>query len=53
MELIKRRKTPTVKIGSVSLGSGYPVVVQSMTDTPTADVEKTFAQTVELIEAGS
>ncbi len=49
----KRRKTPTVTIGFVSLGSQYPVVIQSMTDTPTADVEKTFLQTVELIEAGS
>ncbi len=53
MNLPTRRKTPTVKIGSVSLGSDYPVVIQSMTDTPTADIEKTLAQTIELIEAGS
>jgi (E)-4-hydroxy-3-methylbut-2-enyl-diphosphate synthase len=53
MELNIRRKTPTIKIGHVFLGSNYPVVIQSMTDTPTADVEKTFTQTVELIEAGS
>lgn len=53
MELVRRRTTPTVKIGHVSLGSAFPVVVQSMTDTPTADVERTYAQTVELIEAGS
>ncbi|MCR4338230.1 MAG: flavodoxin-dependent (E)-4-hydroxy-3-methylbut-2-enyl-diphosphate synthase [Candidatus Omnitrophica bacterium] len=53
MELQPRRKTPTVQIGSVSVGSDYPVVVQSMTDTPTADIEKTLAQTLELIEAGS
>lgn len=50
---IKRRKTPVVQIGSVTLGSAYPVVIQSMTDTPTADIDKTLAQTIELIEAGS
>lgn len=50
---MKRRKTPLVKIGSVTLGSGYPIVIQSMTDTPTADIEKTLVQTIELTEAGS
>ena len=49
----KRRKTPTVYVGNLPIGSDYPVVVQSMTDTPTADQEKTYAQTVSLIEAGS
>ncbi len=49
----QRRKTPTVMVGSVPVGAGHPVVVQSMTDTPTADVEKTYAQTVSLIDAGS
>ena len=53
MEFQKRRKTPTVKIGPVSLGSDYPIVIQSMTHTPTADVEQTLAQTIDLIEAGS
>ena len=48
-----RRQTPTIAIGKVSLGSSHPVVIQSMTDTPTADLNKTFSQTVELIEAGS
>ncbi len=50
---IKRRKTPTIQIGNVFLGSDYPVVIQSMTDTPTADVQATVRQTSELIEAGS
>src|SRR3989338_6316047 len=50
---IKRRKTPTVKIDGVSLGNGQPVIIQSMTDTPTADIQKTLAQTIELIDAGS
>lgn len=53
MQLSNRRKTPTVTIGGLPLGGDYPIVVQSMTDTPTADIEKTFAQTVSLIEAGS
>ena len=53
MTLIRRRKTPTVEIGPVRLGSEFPVVIQSMTDTLTADVEATYQQTMELINAGS
>jgi (E)-4-hydroxy-3-methylbut-2-enyl-diphosphate synthase len=53
MEIQKRRLSPTINIDGVLLGGCQPVVIQSMTDTPTADIEKTFAQTVELIEAGS
>src|SRR6202051_3441493 len=48
-----RRKTYAVKVGHVRVGGGAPVVVQSMTNTDTADVESTFRQTVELAEAGS
>jgi (E)-4-hydroxy-3-methylbut-2-enyl-diphosphate synthase len=48
-----RRKTYAVKVGHVLVGGGAPVVVQSMTNTDTADVESTFRQTVELAEAGS
>ncbi|NTV29968.1 MAG: flavodoxin-dependent (E)-4-hydroxy-3-methylbut-2-enyl-diphosphate synthase, partial [Candidatus Omnitrophica bacterium] len=48
-----RRQTPTVNVGPLRIGSDHPVAVQSMTDTPTADVEATFRQTVQLIEAGS
>src|ERR1700680_180442 len=48
-----RRKTHTVKVGNVRVGGGAPVVVQSMTNTNTADVEATFRQTMELAEAGS
>jgi (E)-4-hydroxy-3-methylbut-2-enyl-diphosphate synthase len=48
-----RRKTYAVKVGPVRVGGGAPVVVQSMTNTDTADVESTFRQTVELAEAGS
>lgn len=53
MEQCSRRNTPDVAIGSVILGSNHPVVIQSMTDTPTADIEQTLAQTTALIEAGA
>ena len=48
-----RRTTPTVVVGGVSLGSGHPVVVQSMTNTDTADVAATVAQVADLAGAGS
>lgn len=50
---IVRRKTPAVLVGDLFLGSAHPIVVQSMTDTPTADQAATLHQTLELIEAGS
>jgi len=53
MRIAKRRKTPTVKIDHIRLGSDHPVVIQSMTDTVTADIEATTRQTIELIESGS
>ncbi|MFH0753059.1 MAG: flavodoxin-dependent (E)-4-hydroxy-3-methylbut-2-enyl-diphosphate synthase [Candidatus Omnitrophota bacterium] len=53
MSKIIRRDTPVVAVGRVLLGGSHPVVVQSMTDTPTRDVEATLTQTIELIEAGS
>ena len=39
MPEITRRKTPTVLVGKVRVGSDAPVVVQSMTNTDTADVQ--------------
>jgi (E)-4-hydroxy-3-methylbut-2-enyl-diphosphate synthase len=48
-----RRPTPTVRIGSVPLGSAHPIVVQSMTNTDTADVASTVAQIAALAHAGS
>jgi (E)-4-hydroxy-3-methylbut-2-enyl-diphosphate synthase len=48
-----RRKTYGVRVGHVLVGGGAPIVVQSMTNTDTADVPTTFKQTVELAEAGS
>ncbi len=49
----KRRKTPTVRIGNVRVGSDAPVVVQSMTNTDTADVASTVLQVAALHRAGS
>jgi (E)-4-hydroxy-3-methylbut-2-enyl-diphosphate synthase len=48
-----RRKTPTVLIGNVRVGSAAPVVVQSMTNTDTADVPSTVRQVAALHRAGS
>ena len=48
-----RKKTYGVKVGHVTVGGGAPIVVQSMTNTDTADVETTLQQTLELAEAGS
>jgi len=53
MNQIRRRKTPVVCIGNLALGQDYPIRIQSMTDTPTADVDATLTQTKELIAAGS
>ena len=48
-----RRASVGVRIGGVTVGGGRPVVVQSMTNTDTADVEATVRQVCELAEAGS
>jgi (E)-4-hydroxy-3-methylbut-2-enyl-diphosphate synthase len=53
MAEIQRRKTGTVRIGQVRVGSEVPVVVQSMTNTSTADVAGTIEQVAALALAGS
>src|SRR6201988_3686418 len=53
MPEIQRRKTPTVKIGHVRVGWEVPVVVQSMTNTDTADAAGTIEQVAALAMAGS
>jgi (E)-4-hydroxy-3-methylbut-2-enyl-diphosphate synthase len=53
MASIQRRKTVTVKIGQVRVGSDAPLVVQSMTNTDTADVGGTVEQVAQLFRAGS
>ncbi|HKP76133.1 MAG TPA: flavodoxin-dependent (E)-4-hydroxy-3-methylbut-2-enyl-diphosphate synthase [Longimicrobiaceae bacterium] len=49
----QRRKTVTTWVGDVPVGSAHPVVVQSMTNTDTADVEGTVRQVAALWRAGS
>ncbi|MGH9606572.1 MAG: flavodoxin-dependent (E)-4-hydroxy-3-methylbut-2-enyl-diphosphate synthase [Terracidiphilus sp.] len=53
MAEIQRRKTPTVSIGQVRVGWEVPVVVQSMTNTDTADIPGTIEQVAALALAGS
>jgi len=50
---VERRKTVGVKVGPVTVGGGAPIVVQSMTNTDTADVEGTVRQVADLAAAGS
>lgn len=51
--IAKQGKRQAVKVGNVIMGGGHPVVVQSMTNTDTADVEATVAQVADLHRAGS
>jgi (E)-4-hydroxy-3-methylbut-2-enyl-diphosphate synthase len=53
MPEIQRRRAVTVNIGGIRVGSDAPVVVQSMTNTDTADVESTVQQVAALARAGS
>ena len=48
-----RRATPSVSVGGVMVGSAHPIVVQSMTNTDTADAASTAAQIAHLARAGS
>jgi (E)-4-hydroxy-3-methylbut-2-enyl-diphosphate synthase len=53
MAELQRRQSVTVKVGNVRVGSSAPVVVQSMTNTDTADVRGTIQQVAALATAGS
>src|SRR5260221_13396639 len=48
-----RHKTTQVMVGNVAVGGGAPIVVQSMTNTDTADIDGTIAQGAALSRAGS
>ena len=50
---LRLHRTTTVRVGSVNIGGGAPIAVQSMTMTDTADIEATAAQCIELADAGS
>ena len=51
--MVDRRETVEVAVGGVTVGGSHPIVVQSMTNTDTSDVESTVQQIVALAEAGS
>ena len=53
MPLAARRSSVTALVGGIPVGSGHPVVVQSMTNTDTADVAATVRQVAALAAAGS
>jgi (E)-4-hydroxy-3-methylbut-2-enyl-diphosphate synthase len=53
MAVAARRKSVAVDVGGVKIGGGYPIVVQSMTNTDTADVAGTVNQVMALAQAGS
>ncbi len=50
---VRRRRSVTVRVGTVPVGGDHPVVVQSMTNTDTADVDATVSQVRALAQAGS
>ena len=49
----KRRNTIPVKVGNITIGGLNPIVIQSMTNTDTADVNATYKQILDLANAGS
>jgi (E)-4-hydroxy-3-methylbut-2-enyl-diphosphate synthase len=50
---IKRNPTRSIRIGSITIGAGHPIAVQSMTATPTRDIDATVRQVSALAEAGA
>ena len=52
-EIVQRRGSVAVDVRGVTIGGGAPIVVQSMTNTDTADVDSTVQQVAALAEAGS
>ena len=53
MQPLVRHKTTAVKIGHIQLGDGAPIIVQSMTNTDTANIDKTLEQIKLLADSGS
>ncbi|MGB9735266.1 MAG: flavodoxin-dependent (E)-4-hydroxy-3-methylbut-2-enyl-diphosphate synthase [bacterium] len=51
--MIKRRKTRVINIGGVKIGGDNPIAVQSMTNTPTKDINATIKQIEQLADAGA
>src|SRR5271169_7184727 len=48
-----RRRSVAVRVGNITIGGDHPIVVQSMTNTDTADVQSTVNQVMALANAGS
>jgi len=53
MSATERHRTTGVNVGGVTVGGGAPIVVQSMCNTDTADIDSTLRQCLELWQAGS
>jgi (E)-4-hydroxy-3-methylbut-2-enyl-diphosphate synthase len=53
MAIITRNPTRSVRIGSITIGAGHPIAVQSMTATSTRDIDATVAQANALVDAGA
>ena len=53
MSILARKQTIGVNVGGVTVGGGAPIVVQSMTNTDTADIDATVKQVGQLWRAGS
>ena len=51
--LISRRQTRTVRLGSLYIGSGHPIIIQSMTNTRTSEADATIRQINQLAESGA
>jgi (E)-4-hydroxy-3-methylbut-2-enyl-diphosphate synthase len=50
--VIKRRKTTSVKVGPITIGSRAPIAIQSMTKVPTVDISRCARQINQLVQAG-
>ncbi len=50
--MIKRRKTKTVRVGPIKIGSCAPIIIQSMTKVPTVDIARCVKQINQLVQAG-
>jgi len=50
--VIKRRKTKTVRVGPIKIGSCAPIIIQSMTKVPTVDIARCVKQINQLVQAG-
>jgi (E)-4-hydroxy-3-methylbut-2-enyl-diphosphate synthase len=51
--MLKRHKTHKVKIGNITIGGNSPIAIQTMTNTPTEDIQATASQIIELTNAGA